>query len=194
MYDADEECCVRGLYIDPGSNACGVAVLDTNVLLGTIRVVHRRTILPRYRLSREAMRADVHGDFAVKLEKIHDEIYEVCQIYRPNRIRHETPYMGDLPQVFGRLTQVITAIVIAGRRYNESIPIESINPATVKKNIGVPGNSGNKELMRAAVVSLPFLINDTDVDLSKFTEHEIDGTAIGIYDANESLGFPRIVR
>lgn len=193
MFD-EEECYVRGLYIDPSSNACGVSVLDINVLLGTIRIVHRRTILPRYRLSREAMRAENIGDFAVKLEQIHDEIYEVCQIYRPNRARHETPYMGDLPQTFGRLTQVNTAITIAIRRYSESIPIESINPATVKKNLGVPGNSGNKELMRAAVIAVPYLINDTEVDLSKFTEHEIDGTAIGIYDANESLGIPRLVR
>jgi len=189
--DVDESEVVRVLAIDPGSSTTGIVVMDVYPELGVAEIIHRRTIDTRFRLQQEKLRAERLGDFSVKLEKIYDEVLDVCRIYRPDRTRHETPYMGKLPLPAIRLTQVCTAIRRALWDYNPSMPVEGIDPSTVKKHVGVPGNSGDKELMRCAVVGIANIKNSTGTVLSAFTEHEIDAGAIGYYDAVTELGIPR---
>jgi hypothetical protein len=52
---------------------------------------------------------------------------------------------------------------------------DTIDPSTIKKSIGVKGNSGDKELMREAVRK----ITNNSVPVDIMDEHSIDSIAIG---------------
>ncbi|MOA47364.1 hypothetical protein D3C78_1699920 [compost metagenome] len=66
--------------------------------------------------------------------------------------------------------------------------LEKIDPSTVKKAIGVPGNSSDKELVRKAVYALPNLENLSDRELDSLSEHAIDSIAVAHWYCVEELG------
>ena len=55
----------------------------------------------------------------------------------------------------------------------------------MKKNIGVKGNSGDKDLMTTAVLNNPNIIFNDDIDTESLSEHAIDAIAIGYSVLND---------
>ncbi len=92
-----------------------------------------------------------------------------------NIVVSESPYMGRFPQAFATLTECMVAIRKACYNYNAYMNFDTIDPSTIKKSVGVKGNSGDKELMREAVRK----ITNNSVPVDIMDEHSIDSIAIG---------------
>jgi hypothetical protein len=67
--------------------------------------------------------------------------------------------------------------------YCSSICLETVDPASNKANLGVSGKSGDKDLMKAAVLRLHQLGNPNEIDLALLDEHSIDSLTVGWYKA-----------
>src|SRR5690606_32969254 len=94
---------------------------------------------------------EVYGDKSCKLFAIEQAIYYYLSQWEVHAIVSESPYLRRLAQAFAALTECVMAIRRAVYRYNHFITLDLIDPATVKNSVGVPGNSGDKMLMRSAV-------------------------------------------
>jgi crossover junction endodeoxyribonuclease RuvC len=180
--------CVRVMAIDPGSRSLGISIVDCFLHEQELVLTEAWTLTTEQALRRQRFRAARIGEHAVRLEAIYTEVLHGLQTYYPDAVVMETPYLGRLPQSFFVLTQVMTCIERAVADYSSAMYLQKIDPATVKKAIGVPGNSSDKELVRQAVYALPNLENLSGRSLESLSEHAIDGTAVAHYYCVSELG------
>ena len=177
--------------IDPGSNTLGISIVDAFLDEQRLEIVHTSTLHTKYKVAREKERAEFFGEFQLKLERIFEEICGTLGRYMPDVAIHETPYMKDHATTYARLTQVNSALANACFTHSPIMRMETIDPSTVKKNVGVPGNSNDKELVRKAVRNIGNLTNVSGVSFDAMSEHEIDATAIAYYYCTTFLGISR---
>lgn len=180
--------CVRVMGIDPGSRTLGISILTCFPYEQKLSLDEAWTLNTELDIRRRRARADRLGEGTVRLEAIEQEVALALQNFYPDVVIMETPYLGRLPQSFFVLTQVMMAISQAVAKFSNALYLNKIDPSTVKKSIGVPGNSSDKELMRQAVYALPYLENFTQRELSELDEHAIDATAVGHYYCVSELG------
>lgn len=172
----------RVISIDPGTNSFGIAILD---------IVQESKLYVRYadtinveKISRPFIGInEVHGEKVAKLFALERFLIEFLMENTPHRVVSESPYMGRFPAAFGALVECLTAIRRALMTYDLNLPLNLIDPASVKQAIGVNGKSGDKSLMAKAVASLDGYIDfDEGVVLSDLDEHAIDAIAVGAAD------------
>lgn len=176
-HDILDDSLFRIVAIDPGTNALGLAVLDADIATGHLFVKDALTIDVARFINRYPQVATVHGDRVAKLYGVERALMKYFMAWQPARVVSEAPYMGRFPQAFGALVECVTAIRRALMNYNRSLPLASLDPATVKKSIGVSGKSGDKEAI------LPALKKRTDItfliDVDALDEHARDAIAVG---------------
>lgn len=180
--------CVRVMGIDPGSRTLGFSITTCFPYEQIFQLDEAWTLITEKVLQLKRFRVDRVGEHQVRLEAIEEEVYQALVHFHPDVVIMETPYLGRLPQSFFVLTQVMTAIGRAVERYSSAMILQKIDPATVKKAIGVPGNSSDKELVRKAVEALQCLDNLSDRTLQSLDEHAIDATAVAHYYCVSELG------
>lgn len=180
--------CVRIMGIDPGSRTLGISITNCFPYEQQLSLIDAWTLHTDQHLRLKRFRADRVGEHQVRLEAIEEEVFQALENFYPDVVIMETPYLGRLPQSFFVLTQVMTAIGRAVQRYSAAMYLDKIDPATVKKTIGVPGNSSDKELVRQAVNALPNLENLSERTLESLDEHAIDSIAVTHYYCVSELG------
>lgn len=180
--------CVRVMGIDPGSRTLGISMVDCYPYENTLSLAESWTLNTELAIRRNRFRAARVGEHQIRMEAIHEEVLLAMQNYYPDVVIMETPYLGRLPQSFFVLTQVMTAIERAVGDYSAAMVLEKVDPSTVKKAIGVPGNSSDKELVRKAVNGLKCLENLSDRDLGSLSEHAIDSIAVAHFFCVTELG------
>lgn len=183
--------CVRVMGIDPGSRTLGISIVDCFLYEQQLVLTEAWTLNTEQAIRRNRFHAARVGEHQVRMEAIRDDVLLGMQNYYPDVVIMETPYLGRLPQSFFVLTQVMTAIEQAVAAYSTAMFLEKVDPATVKKAIGVPGNSSDKELMRKAVNALPYLENLSGRTMESLSEHAIDSTAVAHYYCVSELGLRR---
>lgn len=176
----------RHLSIDPSSSNMGIAIVDYYPLSNSAVIQHAETIKIGHWAKNYPGIAMVHGEMAAKLEAISDYMAEYFRLCLPHRVICESSYMGSYATAYAAGVCVAEAIRTALVRYNALHPLNFYDPASIKKAMGVKGNSGDKELMRMALLSLvnknPFSVT-TMVDLASLDEHSIDAVCINLIDA-----------
>lgn len=180
--------CVRVMGIDPGSRTLGISITTCFPYEQLWQLDEAWTLNTELEIRRNRFRADRVGEHQVRLEAIEKEVLRALQNFYPDVVIMETPYLGRLPQSFFVLTQVMMAINRAVDAYSAAMFLNKIDPATVKKAIGVPGNSSDKELVRKAVELLPNFENLSDRTLGSLDEHAIDAIAVSHYYCVSELG------
>jgi hypothetical protein len=90
----------------------------------------------------------------------------------------ESPYMGKFPAAYAALVSCINAIRSGCSNYDPTLYLDIIDPATIKKQLGVPGNSGDKSLITKAIEKSE-TIDTSLIDLSILDEHSVDSIAVG---------------
>lgn len=180
--------CVRVMGIDPGSRTLGISFVDCFPYEQHLTLTESWTLNTDLAIRRNRFRAARLGEHQIRMEAIHEEVLLAMQNYYPDVVIMETPYLGRLPQSFFVLTQVMTSIERAVCDYSAAMILEKIDPSTVKKAIGVPGNSSDKELVRKAVEGLEYLENLSGRELESLTEHSIDSIAVAHYYCVTELG------
>lgn len=180
--------CVRVMGIDPGSRTLGISILDCFLYEQQLVLTDAWTLNTEQALRRNRFRAARLGDHHCRMDAIHDEVLMAMQNFYPDVVIMETPYLGRLAQPFFVLTQAMTAIEHAVSDYSSAMHLEKIDPSTVKKAIGVPGGSSDKELVRQAVYGLTNLENLSDRTLESLSEHAIDAIAVAHFYCTTELG------
>lgn len=171
----------RILAIDPGTNTLGTAIIEVDLRNLAARVTyadtHRGDMMARE--YEEAMY--VHGERTAKLMAHENNLHAMMRHWGVHRVVSESPYMGRFAAAFASGVECLFMIRNAIQRYSPHIALETVDPATVKKTVGVSGKSGDKELMAKALWNLrdpSFVFN---VDLNFLDEHAVDACAVGYW-------------
>lgn len=177
------------LSIDPGTYCTGVSILhvqDKNITLLYATTIHAEKLAKEVPYIEEMTDARFARNHCTK-----EQIIKICMLYPIDAIACESPYMGKFAQSFAALTELISGIRMAIFTHFPITPLYSIDPASVKKFLGVSGKSGDKELMRKALEKQS-LLYENSITLDALDEHAIDAIAIGLwlahYLSNTHLG------
>lgn len=169
----------RILSIDPGSNSMGIAVIDVSPVDFKPTVVHAATVNVHALLSHYETTAQMHGDRIARLIAVEKTMYKLLSVWEPEMVVSESPYMGRFPQAYAVLVDCLSAIRRALNDYDPTQMLHTIDPASIKKAVGVSGKSGDKEAMKRAVRALSDLSVDTCLHMSEIDEHSNDAIAAG---------------
>ena len=128
----------------------------------------------------------LHGEKIAKLIALQRAMVKMFNAWEPHWIVSESPYMGRFPQAFAALTECLDMIRRSVIDYNKVLPLDSIDPSSVKKGVGVSGKSGDKDKMSKALTNLVKVGKLTlaeGIDLDSLDEHSIDATAVAYVTA-----------
>lgn len=168
----------RILSIDPGTNTLGVAILR---IQGPNTALEYAFTLPVGKLfTRYPLIIQNHGDKVAKLYTVQQDLLKVMEAWKPTYVVSEAPYMRSFPAAYAALVECLDAVRRAVIKYDETLSLNVIDPARVKKAIGVAGNSGDKTLVRAALTTKEAFTLMTDMSLDKLDEHAVDAIAVGL--------------
>lgn len=172
------------LSIDPGTNSLGITINAVDFATKEKKIVHSTTA--HIDKLAQMLYGDslilTHGLRFAKMQACKDVIFKMACEWEIQAVVSESPYMGRFPQAFSALVECIQAMQNAILEYNPLLPFNLIDPATVKKAMGVKGNNGDKNAMRNAVAT----IMPAEFDINMFDEHAIDSMGVGhaFYIAN----------
>lgn len=109
---------------------------------------------------------------------VYNIVYQMVHDLQPDLVICESPYLNKrFPLSYMLLSLCSQAIQQAVKDYSIFIRFEFIDPASAKNGVGVKGNSSDKNDMRQAILSNPYIVSD--INLNSFDEHTLDSIAIG---------------
>lgn len=179
---------IRILSIDPGTNHLGFAIIDLIPDRGMV-VVDVATLEAMRLASQYKSLIEVHGEKIAKLYALEMALNRIMSRFKPHYVVSESPYLGRFPNAFAALVECFNMIRRALIDFNPCMPLNQLDPSTIKKSVGVSGKSGDKSLMTLALAKL----SAVEIDLSEFSldnldEHSVDAIAAGYaYVKNEGL-------
>lgn len=165
------------MSIDPGTVNLGVAISDITTGVG-MKVLDASNLQLKQVLTEERIR-EVTRKFAIR-EAIRNYLYKSLVYWKPSAVISEVPYLNESLNSFLSLYECNLATREAIQMYSATMAFNGVDPASAKKALGIPGNSGDKELVFEKVT------NASHIDLSlvepkQLTEHAIDAILIGNY-------------
>lgn len=165
------------MSIDPGTNSTGVSILSVDY--PTVKVIFAETIKADRLMSNYSYIEQIHGSRYARIIATADRIAHLLTIYPIDAIVSESPYMGRFAQSFAALTELISEIRNRIFCFDNGLFLDTIDPSTVKKFMGVKGTSGDKDLMRKALNN-KFLLYDDYLKPAEFDEHTVDSICVGL--------------
>lgn len=167
--------------IDPGSETLGVAVLSVDVTTMQIVSSIARTYIGSKMAGKNNWIGSLHGDRVGRILAHEDNLLEIFNYYNPLIIVSESPFINTkFPQSGLVLTEVLCSIRRAVMRYSIWKELCLVDPPTVKKAVGAPGNA-QKEVVKEKIMQLTDLNYSGDVPLEYLDEHSIDALAVAYF-------------
>lgn len=179
----------RILSIDPGTDTLGVSVIEVDSITGIPRIIDALTFKAGNKVR---LYSEIEDDFGTRFTKLtihRNALIKLLYSIRPDVVICESPYMGRFPNAFAALIECLTMIQSAVSVYDPWMAIETIDPSTVKKVVGVKKKGSNKDLVKDGVMGLRNVTCCPSVTLSTCDEHTIDAIAVGCYKLVQ-LGIP----
>lgn len=169
---------IRIMSIDPGGTTTGIAITDLDMLTGKCYIVDSHTIhLDKLIKRKYGHNVIIYGEKFARIIALKEAMTKLLVAWQPEYIVSEGPYLGSFVTTFASLTSCVMAIRLAIYEWEPYKDVTVLDPATVKKAVGVSGKSGDKNLMRIAVAKRGLIF--TDVLLEKLDEHSVDAIAVG---------------
>lgn len=177
----------RIVGIDPGTDTLGAAVLD--VFLGTKQVV----LVEAHTFSGEQLSraypylVHYYGDRVARMTAHEDNLYGYFMYCQPHSVVAESPFLRKFPQAFAALTEMVSHIRRAVMRYNNFMPLLTVDPPTAKLTVGVSGKGKTKDDVKQGLVKLIAsgqLLNPYGIDILALDEHAVDSIVVGLTRAN----------
>ena len=165
---------MRILAIDPGTVTTGFAVLEC---VPSIRVVYSATYTSE--VAELDFRTDILGSRWRRISQTCGRLQQLLDLYTPEVVASESPYLGRFPQSFQALVELLTMLRNTTVQWNAYRPLNLYDPATVKGTMGVPGNSGDKQAMFKALDHLQ-LHYASGISPNMFDEHTVDAICVGL--------------
>lgn len=174
---ADSGSIISVVGIDPGTTTLGTAVLWID--LNTMGIVssHAETLRGDRLQAEESWLGGLHGDRFSRIRAIESALLHLFRQVNPFLIASEAPFISmRQPQAYGALTEVMCGITNAVMFYDAWKPLYRIDPPTVKKSVGAPGN-GDKHAVKQAILRLSEQLR-FEGNLALCDEHSIDALAV----------------
>jgi Holliday junction resolvasome RuvABC endonuclease subunit len=168
---------VRILGIDPGSVTLGIACLSIDPQ--TLEILNTQAVtFTSLKLAINPWMEQVHTPRFARIAAHKENIKYVLNYCRPVAVVCESPfYNPSRPQAYGVLVETLDAIRQAVWEYDQCIPLDLVDPPTVKQAVGGKGNA-DKDAMKQLVLNLPNLNFTGPIQLSALDEHSIDAIAV----------------
>ncbi len=169
----------RIMSFDPGTRTLGICVWEVNLLTKRRQIIFLHTLNTDKMIQHYPLIVENHGEKAAKLHAIEEELYYFMMTWDVHEVASEAPYFRRMVTAFRALVECILAERAALLRYNQYIELHQFDPSSVKNAVGVSGKSGDKELMRVAVIERFGHMVAEGIDIYSADEHSIDAVAIG---------------
>ena len=174
----DSSTTVKLVGIDPGSSNLGFAWLEYDLLTSKIVRTQATTFNGVKLMKLDTWAIEMHGERASRIKALKNKLLNSFLELMPIQIVCEGAFFNQLrPNAFEVLIEVRTAIKEAISDYDCWKTIYLIDPPTVKKGVGAPGNA-KKDVIKQCVLALPDLNYEGTVSLNDLDEHAIDALAI----------------
>lgn len=176
----DEDKIIRVIGIDPGTNSLGIGVLERDLESNKIALIWANTVKSSSFKKEYQTTMELNGERFAKIYGYKRTLIDFFNRWEPNVIICEGNYMGHYPIAYAALSEMVLIIRLAALEYRSDMAVKIIDPSSVKKHIGVKGDSGDKELTRERVKRLkidfcqPQTIDKLDAD-------SIDAIAVGYW-------------
>jgi Holliday junction resolvasome RuvABC endonuclease subunit len=170
------------MAIDPGTNTLGVSILSLDLEYGVITVEFVTTLVAENMVRPYESIVTYHSERFTKLYALQNSLTYLMSQFQVHAVVSESPYLGRFPQAFAALTECMSMLRNAMLNFDPYMYLFTIDPATIKTNVGVSGKSGDKLLMRKAVMDLwnrQEIQISNGIILSELDEHSIDSIAAG---------------
>lgn len=166
--------------IDPGTSTLGVSVITWDLQAPRYTVDFAFTLKATDNTQGYHYVEELHGNRTARLQQHHDEILQWLHQIRPHAVIAESPFQGRFAQSFAALTECIAVIRQAVMRYDMHMPLNLVDPPTVKRAAGVKlGRKTDKEDVRRALAIRSDLT--WGMDLGCLDEHSVDAIAVGLH-------------
>jgi Holliday junction resolvasome RuvABC endonuclease subunit len=171
---------------DPGANL-GLSLIE-NHLDGSkpiVKIAETAKLNPAEFCYKDM--AELHGNRVARLMILYDRVTEFLRTHKPHGVIIEGNYLGRFANAFSSLVECVFVIRNAVYAYDPFLPLQMVDPTTVKTNIGMKKIRGtDKEDVRKALASVKDLEWD-GVDINDLDEHAVDSVAIGYYYTSQLL-------
>lgn len=171
---------IRVISIDPGSNCCGMSVVELNLKTGRVRVVKSHTVFSKNIVKSNETEMLTIGERLLRNLAYSKYLGEMCKEWEPNEVACEAAYAGKFIKAYEALTEHLTCLRIGVYNWKRLCPFRLIGASVVKKAMKVSGNSGDKELMRKALMEDKHVDINKDIDVRSLDEHSVDSCCVGI--------------
>lgn len=179
--------CVRIVSIDPGSNRAGFSVLDFDLVTGVTTVQLSHTVKGEVLLRERPRLAEIYGEREARNMCYGDYLHDLLQVYEPFAVASEAPYQGKFVATYRALTEQLTCFRAAVYRYCRSTSFVLVEPSPVKVFMGVKGTSGDKDLMRDALLRRTDVVFAEGVVATELDEHSIDSICVGLCKLHDRI-------
>jgi len=178
----------RIVGIDPGTDTLGIAVVDVDLATHVVSVIDARTLSGSTLIRGNRRVAELYGARFTRLQALEEALGYFLHDFQPHAIISESPYFNSRqPSAYGALVEAMSMLKRVVYMYCSSIRLETVDPASNKANLKVSGKSGDKDLMKRAVLGLVALSNPHAIDLAQLDEHSIDALTVAWYKAGQLL-------
>lgn len=165
--------------IDPGSQTLGLSVLSFDVQSLQIVQTQAQTFqgdrLPYF----DEHIAKVHGERLARIYAHRQNLLNILLHYRPVSVACESPFFNARrPNAFAALLEVMNEVRNAVMQYSPYMQLIAIDPPTVKKAVGAPGNADKLGVL-AALIKKQDELRFTAISVPELLdEHSVDATAV----------------
>lgn len=171
----------RVVGIDPGTESLGFAVLDLSLSNRKVTVRHVETLKSQDVQKNYSLELELHGARTARLMGMHDRLVVLLEVFQPHAVSTESPYMGRFPQAFAALTECVSYVRRAVDRYDRYQSLESVDPPTAKKAVGMTVKRGStKDDVKQAVAKLDIEYAE-GINLDDLDEHSVDAIAVAYH-------------
>lgn len=174
----DSSSLVNIVGIDPGSNTLGLSMLTVDITKWEIISSDAVTFTGTKLENSDSWRSDLFSERVGRIAAHEENLLKVFNTYKPFIICTESPFINNrFPQAGIALTEVMCGIRSAVMKYDVWADLYLIDPPTVKKAVGAPGNA-DKVVMKEKILSLTELNYIGNVPMEMLDEHSIDALAV----------------
>lgn len=169
---------VSFIGIDPGTTKPGIGIIRYD--LESEKIVHVSGHC--FNLDRLAKRY-TYGQYQnhrhVKLQVFRGIFRDLLRRERPIGVASEHPYINQQrPGAVIPLAECLFMTEQEVHDYNPYMALEKIDPSSVKKGVGVKGDSGDKHAMTIAISQIEAIVSCLNVDLLTMDNNAVDGIAV----------------
>ena len=174
------------LGIDPGTETMGVVALGVDLADLNVYAYSAMTLHASHSCEQFGVNTQTYGDRFARLNSLANSIIAQCQHFQPHSVISESPFLGRFPQSFEALVDCMSVLRRAVSSFDPALVLETVDPPSAKKAVGVNPKGSTKEDIKNAVLRLP-IHRYPGVHFEHLEEHATDAIAVAWYRVQQVI-------